>query len=163
MKPISLIVFSSKRRRSRSVVVDRAVPLVEARLAELDEVVERVAVVRRRELRQQDPADLDLDVAALGDLERAPQRVVVAGEVARHLLGRLEEEVVGLELPVVRVLQRVARLDAEQRLVGARVLVAEVVDIARRDGRKARSRRASSASCGSSLACTSRCAFWSST
>ena len=37
--------------------------------------------------------------------------------------GRLEEELVGVELPVVRVLQRVARLDAEQRLVRARVLV----------------------------------------
>jgi hypothetical protein len=42
--------------------------------------------------------------------------------------------VVGLEAPVVRVAERVARLDAEERLVGARVLVAEVVDVAGRDG-----------------------------
>ena len=58
------------------------------------------------------------------------------GKSPRHLLRRLEVEVVGLELPVVRVLQRVARLDAEQRLVRARVLVAEVVDIAGRDRRE---------------------------
>ena len=65
------------------------------------------------------------------------QRVLVAGKVERHLGGRLEEELVGVELPVVRVLERVAGLDAEQRLVCARVLVAEVVDVARRDERQA--------------------------
>src|SRR4029077_557449 len=37
----------------------------ETALAELDEIVERVAPLRRRELRQQDPTELDLDVAAL--------------------------------------------------------------------------------------------------
>ena len=105
-------------------------------LAELDEVVERVAAVGHGELREQDPVQRELDVAALRDLERAPKRRVLAGEVAGHLLGRLEVEVVGVELPVVRVLQRVAGLDAEQRLVGARVLVPEVVDVARRDGRE---------------------------
>ena len=77
-----------------------------------------------------------VDVAALGDLERAPHRLVVAREVERHLGRRLEEELVGVELPVVRVLQRVARLDAEQRLVRPRVLVAEVVDVAGRDQRQ---------------------------
>jgi hypothetical protein len=45
--------------------------------------------------------------------------------------------VVGLEAPVVRVLERVAGLDAEERLVGAGVLVPEVVDVAGRDGRQA--------------------------
>ena len=112
------------------------VALREPLLAELDEVVERVAVVGHGELRQQDPAELDLDVAALGDLERAPHRVLLAGEVERHLLRRLEVEVVGVEPPVVRVLERVARLDAEQRLVRARVLVQEVVDVAGRDERQ---------------------------
>ena len=118
------------------VGVDLVVALPEAPLAQLDEVVERVAVVGDRVVRQEDAAELDLDVAALGDLERAAERVVVAGEVERHLLRRLEVEVVGVELPVVRVLQRVARLDAEQRLVCARIVVHEVVDVARGDGRK---------------------------
>ena len=68
-----------------------------ALLAQLDEVLEGVAAVGRRELREQDPAELDLDVAALGDLERPAQRVFVAGEVGGHLLRRLEVELVGLE------------------------------------------------------------------
>ena len=117
------------------------VALLQAFFAELDEIVERVAALRHVELRQQDPVELDLDVAALGDLERAPHRVGLAGEVERHLLRRLEVEVVGLELPVVRVLQRVAGLDAEERLVRARIGVAEVVDVAGRDGRQADLRR----------------------
>jgi hypothetical protein len=44
--------------------------------------------------------------------------------------------VVGVELPAIRVLERVAGLDAEQRLVCARVLGAEVVDVAGRDERE---------------------------
>ncbi len=115
---------------------DRVVAPLQALLALLDEVVERVASLGHVEARQQDPAELDLDVAALGDLERTAHRRVLAGKVERHLLGRLEVEVVGLELPVVRVLQRVARLDAEERLVGARVGVAQVVDVARGDRRQ---------------------------
>ena len=61
----------------------------------------------------------------------------MSGEVERHLRSGLEVELVGVELPVVRVLQRVAGLDAEQRLVRARVLVPEVVDVARGDERQA--------------------------
>ena len=116
---------------------DRPVALLQAFFALLDEVVERVAVLGNVEARQVDPAELDLDVAALGDLEGAAHRVVVAGEVERHLGGRLEVEVVGLELPVVGVLERVAGLNAEERLVCARVGVAQVVDVAGRDGREA--------------------------
>src|SRR6185503_9107162 len=48
-------------------------------------------------------------------------------------LRRLEVEMVGVELPALRVLERVAGLDAEQRLVRARVFVLEVVHVARRD------------------------------
>jgi len=68
---------------------------LQAFFAEFDEEVEGLAPVGHRELGQQDPAELELDVAALGDLERAAKRVVVAGEVAGHLGGCLEEEVIG--------------------------------------------------------------------
>ena len=78
-----MIVFSSKREPVVELGRRGAVALLQAFLAELDEVVERVAAVGHGELRQQDPAELDLDVAALGDLERAAQRVVVAREVER--------------------------------------------------------------------------------
>ena len=49
----------------------RPVALLDAALAQLDEVLERVAAVRGREVREHDPIELDLDVAALGHLERA--------------------------------------------------------------------------------------------
>ena len=62
------------------------VALREAPLGELQEVLERVAAVGRRKLRQQDPVEIERDVATLGDLECAAQRVVMAGEVRRHLL-----------------------------------------------------------------------------
>src|SRR5204862_6524675 len=52
-----------------------------------------------------------------------------------RLRGR-DVEVVGREAPAVGVLQRVVRLDAGERLVRARVRGAEVVDVARCDGRQ---------------------------
>ena len=114
----------------------RSVALLQAFFAELDEVVEGVAPVGRREVRQVDDAELDRDGAALGDLERPPGRLRIVREVLRHLGRCLEVELVGVELPVVRVRERVPGLDAEQRLVCARVLVAEVVDVAGGDERQ---------------------------
>ncbi len=121
--------------------VRRAVAPEEALLALLEELVEGIAPLRKRELRQQDPTQLDLHVAALRDLEAPPHRLLVPGEVERHLGRRLEVELVRLELPVVRVLQRVPRLDAEQRLVRVRVGSVEVVDVAGRDDGKPPLRR----------------------
>src|SRR5262249_52165056 len=76
---------------------DGSVALRRACLDELDEVLEGVTSLGRIEPREKDPAELDLHVAALGDLERAPQRVLAVGEVGGHLVRRLEVEVVGLE------------------------------------------------------------------
>src|SRR5262249_61782724 len=47
---------------------DLLVAAGEPRLAELDEVVDGIAAVGSRELRQEDAAELQLDIAALGDL-----------------------------------------------------------------------------------------------
>ena len=63
------------------------IALDETSLAELDEVVERIPSVRHRVARQQDPAELDLDVAPLRDLERASEGVVEPREVESHLFG----------------------------------------------------------------------------
>jgi hypothetical protein len=60
----------------------------------------------------------------------------VAGEVERHLFRCLEVELVRLEAPVVGVLERVAGLDAEERLVRGGIVGVEVVDVARRDERQ---------------------------
>ncbi len=64
---------------------DLVVTLRETPLTLLDEIVERVAAFWDVELGQQDLAELDLDVAALGDLERPPHRLGVVREVERHL------------------------------------------------------------------------------
>ena len=61
------------------------------------------------------------------------------GEVERHLVRRLEEELVRLEAPVARVLERVARLDAEKRLVAVGVGGVEIVDVAGGDQRQSAS------------------------
>ena len=115
---------------------DLPVAALEPLLAELDEVVECIAAARDRELGQQDLTERDLDRAALRDLQRAAQRLLVPGEVQCHLLGRLEEELVGVEAPVVRVLERVARLDAQKRLVRGGVVRLEVMHVAGRDQRQ---------------------------
>src|SRR5207247_155560 len=78
---------------------DLVVAALESLLAELDEVVERIAPVRRRKVREQDATELDLDVATIRDLECAAECGLLAWEVTEHLLLRLEEEVVGVELP----------------------------------------------------------------
>ena len=114
------------------------IPAGEPGFGELGEVLERVAAFGRRVAGQEDLAQLERHGAALGDLDRARKGVGMAREVRRHLGRGLEEELVRVELPVVGVLQRVTRLDAEQRLVRERVLVAEVVDVPRRDERQAR-------------------------
>ena len=112
------------------------VPAVEPELALLDEIFEGVAPVRRRELGEQNSAEIDGHVAPLGDLERPTHRVLVTREVEGHLVGRLEVELVRLEAPVVRVLQRVTRLDAEQCLVRVGIGGLEVVDVAGGDNRQ---------------------------
>ncbi len=117
---------------------NRAVAPGETLLAELNEVVERVTPLRHRERREEDASELELDRAALRDLERARERVLEARKVSGHLLGRLEEELVGVELPVSRVLERVAGLDTEQRFVREGIVRVEVVHVSRRNERQAR-------------------------
>src|SRR5439155_26530351 len=73
------------------------IALLQAFFAELDEVVEGLLAVRDREPRQQDVAELELDAAALGDLERAPQGLLVTGEVGSYLDWRLGEGLVAVE------------------------------------------------------------------
>ena len=87
-------------------------------------------------MRQQDAAEVELDRAPLGHLEGPRQCVLEAREVPGHLVRRLEEELVRVEAPVRRILEGVARLDAEERLVRERVVGVEVVHVTRRDERE---------------------------
>jgi hypothetical protein len=53
--------------------------------------------------RQHEIAQRQLDVATLGDLESGLARARPAGELLGHLLGRLQVELVGVELEAVRL------------------------------------------------------------
>ena len=68
-----------------------AVALVQALLAQLDEVVEASRPSGTGNCGQQDPAELDLDVAALGDLERARSASSWPGKSAAISAGVLKK------------------------------------------------------------------------
>lgn len=119
-------------------VVDRRVAAREALLAEAREVRERVLPARHLEARQLVVAEREPDVAALRDLERRREQVdAPRGEVARHLLRRLEEELLVRELEALVVPERLAGLDAEERVVRIGILGAQVVHVAGADERHA--------------------------
>ena len=80
-------------------------------------VVEREAR-RHVEVRQVVPVpDSSVDVAALGDAHRVRQRLGIVAEDRRHLLGRLQEELVAVVAQPLRVVDGLAGADAEQDVV----------------------------------------------
>ena len=96
----------------------------------------RLLAVGSREARQEQLAELDLDVAALGDLERRRHRLGPGLERLLHLGRALEEELVGVE-GQLRLLERRLGLHAEQRRVVLVVLASQVVDVGGGDQRPA--------------------------
>ena len=69
------------------------------------------------------------ELAAPGDLDGVGDRLGHVGEGCGHLGGVLHVELVGLEAPAPLVGERLAGLDAEERLVRGGVLGAEVVAV----------------------------------
>ena len=95
----------------------------------------RRAVVGRV-VRQQDLAERDLDLAALGDLEGHRYRLGPFREGGGHLVAVLEVELVRIEGHLRRVQGRL-RLDAEQGGVVLVVLAAQVMNVGGRHQRPA--------------------------
>ncbi len=93
--------------------------------------------VRAVEARDQLTAERDLDVAALGDLQRRLDRPREVRERVHHLLGGLQVELVRAE-GHLRRRERGLRLHAQQRRVVVEVLLAQVVHVGRADQRLAR-------------------------
>ena len=87
-----------------------------------------LGAVRRRVARQQQLAELDIDLAALGDLQRRRHSLGPLGKGTLHLLVALEEELVGVEAQLRRLQGRLG-LHAEQRSVVVEVLATQVVDV----------------------------------
>jgi hypothetical protein len=106
------------------VAVAGAQPLHHA-LAQVGPLVLALGQVARDEL----AAELDVDVAALGDLERRGDRLGPLVEGLDHLLAGAQEELVGVE-GHLRRRKRGLRLHAQQRRVVVVVLAAQVVHVA---------------------------------
>ncbi len=107
-----------------------AVAAAQAREGQLAQVLALRPPVRHRVARDQHLAELDLDLAALGHLQRGGHRLRPGGERARHLVVVLQEELVGVEAEL-RLGQRGLGLHAEQRGVVVVVLAAQVVHVRR--------------------------------
>ncbi len=111
-----------------------AVAAAQAGLDQAAQVLLLGQAVRAVEARDQLAAERDLDVAALGDLQRRLQRARELGEGLRHLLGGLQIELVRRERHL-RLRQRRLGLHAQQRRVMVEVLPAQVVHVGRADHR----------------------------
>ncbi len=105
------------------------VPLPVAVVAELLQVGEAVVSLRQLEFRQVVLAEGELQVAHLRDPGGVLQGVLVdvGGKQRRHLLLAAEVEVPGLVAHPVLIVDGLAGLDAQQHVVGLRVLLPEVV------------------------------------
>ena len=86
-----LVLGALDRLGRRRVAVAAAQPLLHQRA----QVLALALAVGRRIARDQLAAELELDVAALGDLERRGDRLGPLGERLRHLLARAQVELVG--------------------------------------------------------------------
>ena len=109
------------------------VALRQTLLAEIAQV-RLVVLVRRwdRIVRQLQMAELERDVAALGDAHRIRERLRMVREECRHLLWRLEVVVVAREAHAVGIVDCLSHLDAEQDVVELAVLAVHVVQVVRR-------------------------------
>src|SRR6195256_6048694 len=81
------------------------------------------------ELRERIRDALYFHVAARSNLHCAAQRFGKLAEHLRHLYGRLEVKLVGLEFHAIRVAHGLAGLDAEQHFLSVSVVVMEVMTI----------------------------------
>jgi hypothetical protein len=116
------------RLGGRWIAVAAAQPL----LHQLTQVRPFVLGVGALEARDQVLAELDLDIAALRDLQRGGDGAGHVGERLRHLLRGLQEELVRLE-GQLRLRERGLGLHAQQRRMVVVVLAPQVVHVGRRD------------------------------
>ena len=79
--------------------------------------------------RQDDVAELERDVAFVGDFERRGQALRMFPERLGHLLGTLEVELVVRELHAVLVTDELAHADAQHEVLGVGIFLPEVVQV----------------------------------
>ena len=120
----------------------RPVARLEAALALLRQPALDGLAVGHREVRDPELAERQLEAAGhLGDPARVQDRLALVGEERRHLGGRLQVEVVGLELHPAGRVEVVAGADAQQDVVGLGLGLVDVVEVVGHDQRQAGLRR----------------------
>lgn len=92
---------------------------------------------REREIREMALAQVQLQIAALGDLDAVFQRLRNVGEAFRHFLGGAQILLSAVETRAARVVQGAAVVDADPRLVGLEVLGIEKPHVVGRYHRRA--------------------------
>ena len=106
------------------------ISLLKPRQTQLAEVLLRGLAQRRSEHGEVAPAQLQLDVNAVGDFLGVAQGIVHAGKGRVHLIRAAEKELVGFHPHAVRVGTELARVDAQQDVLGLGVLAVDIVDVA---------------------------------
>ena len=120
-------------RLLREAGLDRGLPRApvaarRALAAEPAEVRDVLLAGRRRELRQVEAAEVELQVAAVRDVEGGARGLLDVAEEVVHRVARPVAEQ-RLLLQAVAVLQRLAHADAHVHLVGEAVVLGDVVDV----------------------------------
>ncbi len=77
-------------------------------------------------------AELDFEVALLGDFERVPDRFGCFGEEGLHFVGGAEKKLLRRVFHPLGIVERCLRADADQAIMGMRVTLLEVVDVVAR-------------------------------
>ena len=152
LKPMSSMTLSSYARRSTAASGN-----CPALAGALEGQVPQVLAVGgealgQREVGQLRLAEVDLDVAALGDPRRVVTRLGLAEQRA-HLGRGLEVVLVAVELEAVGIAHQRPRLHAQQRVLGDGVVAVDVVAVVVASS-GAPMRRARSSSCGLVLCCS---------
>ena len=113
-------------------LVHDLVALRQSLLAQMTQIAYGIEAVRHRKLRQQQMAELQLHVAAVGNPAGILQRLRIAAKQLRHLLRAFEIKAVVREAHTARVVNIARRLDAQQHVLRLGVLTAHIMQVVRR-------------------------------
>lgn len=137
----TLVVLPALRFALGLVRVELHEAFVEPFLRQLHEVVVERHAVGRREPRQLRLAELERQVAALGDLDRVRERRGQIGEQRGHVALRAEELLGREAFLAARIREDVAFRDAHARLVRGEIVGRHVLQRMRRDDGQLQLRR----------------------
>ncbi len=118
-----------------------AVAFAQALLAELAQVGVRLLAIGRSKDRKMPRLQVQLNGAAVRNLLAPPDSVRMVGEKTVHLLGRPDIELVAAVSQPVLVVASLAGVDTEEDVVGVAIPLAEIMGVAGRDERQAKTVR----------------------